>query len=156
MFSNQPGFNLEDTGARGKNGWNDMGREGEIQELRIERLNPHEQIIEENLEQVLVSLKDKKRLKEPIMVDKETKVILDGHHRAKAFSRLGLKQIPCRLVDYSSDAITVKPHQNGDVTKEEVMEKGLSDELFAPKTSKHVFELDSEDSATFESTTYSK
>jgi ParB-like chromosome segregation protein Spo0J len=116
--------------------------------MELKQLNPHEQIIEENLKKVLTSLKVEKRLKEPVVVDKETKVILDGHHRVKAFEILGLRDIPCRLVDYSSDGITIAPNRNGNVSKEEVIEKGLSDELFPPKTSKHVFEFDSEDSAT--------
>jgi len=109
-----------------------------IEKLKIRQLNPHEKVIEENLKKILTSIKVEKRLKEPIIVDKETKVILDGHHRVKAFKILGLREIPCRLVDYSSDEITVEPHQNGDVSKKEVIEKGLSDELFPPKTSKHI------------------
>ena len=108
-----------------------------IENLEIRELNPHEKVIEENLKKVLTSLKVEKRLKEPIIVDKETKVILDGHHRVKAFEILGLREIPCRLVDYSADEITVEPHQNGDLSKKEVIEKGLSDQLFPPKTSKH-------------------
>jgi hypothetical protein len=119
-----------------------------LHKIGLKQLNPHEQIIEENLKKVLTSLKVEKRLKEPVVVDKETKVILDGHHRVKAFEILGLREIPCRLVDYSSETINVTPHRNGDISKEEVIEKGLSDNLFPPKTSKHVFELDSEDSAT--------
>jgi hypothetical protein len=118
-----------------------MQTKNQIQKIEIRKLNPHEQIIEENLKKLLTSLKVEKRLKKRIIVDEETKVILDGHHRAKAFSLLGLKEIPCRLVDCSSEDITVEPHQNGDVTKEEVIEKGLSDELFPPKTSKHQIDL---------------
>jgi hypothetical protein len=119
-----------------------------LHKIGLKQLNPHEQIIEENLKKVLTSLKTEKRLKEPVVVDKESKVILDGHHRVKGFEILGLREIPCRLVDYSSDRITVEPNRNGSVSKEEVIEKGLSDELFPPKTSKHVFEFDSEDSTT--------
>ena len=114
-----------------------MQTKNQIEKIEIRKLNPHEQIIEENLEELLASLKVEKRLKEPIIVDEETKVILDGHHRAKAFSLLGLEEIPCKLVDYSSDDITVEPNRNGNVSKEEVIEKGLSEELFPPKTSKH-------------------
>ena len=125
-----------------------MQEKEKVHDIELKQLNRHEEIIEENLKKVLTSLKVEKRLKEPVVVDEETKVILDGHHRIKAFEILGLREIPCRLVDYSSDGITVEPNRNGDVSKEEVIEKGLSDELFPPKTSKHVFEFDSEDSTT--------
>jgi len=114
-----------------------MQDKNQIQNIEIRKLNPHEKVIEENLKKLLTSLKVEKSLKEPIIVDKNTKVILDGHHRAKAFALLGLNEIPCKLVDYSSDEITVEPHQDGEITKEEVIEKGLSDGLFPPKTSKH-------------------
>jgi polyphosphate kinase len=114
-----------------------MQHREQIQNIEVRKLNPHEEVIEENLKNVLTSLKVEKRLKRPVIVDKETNVILDGHHRAKAFALLGLPEIPCKLVDYSSEGITVEPHQNGEITKEEVIEKGLSDELFPPKTSKH-------------------
>jgi len=114
-----------------------MQSKKQIQKIEIRKLNPHEKVIEENLKKVLTSIKVEKRLKEPIIVDKKTKVILDGHHRVKAFEILGLREIPCRLIDYSADEITVEPHQNGDVSKKEVIEKGLSDGLFPPKTSKH-------------------
>ena len=114
-----------------------MQTKNQIQKIEIRKLNPHEQIIEENLKKLLTSLKVEKRLKKPIIADEDTKVILDGHHRTKAFALLGLREIPCKLVDYSSNEITVEPHQNGEITKQEVIEKGLSDELFPPKTSKH-------------------
>ena len=109
----------------------------QIQNIEIRKLNPHEEIIEENLKKVLKSLRLEKKLKEPIIVDENTNVVLDGHHRVKAFEIIGLREIPCRLIDYSSDEITLEPHKNGDVSKKEVIEKGLSDELFPPKTSKH-------------------
>jgi len=109
----------------------------QTQNVEIRKLNPHEQVIEENLKKVLTSLKVERRLKKPIIVDEETRVILDGHHRIKAFALLGLKEIPCRLVDYNLDEITVESRRNRKVTKEEVIEKGLSNELFPPKTSKH-------------------
>ena len=123
-----------------------MQEKKQADKVKLNDLNPHEQVIEENLRKVLKSLKIEKRLKEPIVVDEETKVILDGHHRVKAYEILGLREIPCRLVDYSSDKIAVEPHQNGDISKEEVIEKGLSDELFPPKTSKHRIFQDIENS----------
>ena len=123
-----------------------MKEKKQVDKVKLNELNPHEQVIEENLRKVLKSLKIEKRLKEPVVVDEETKVILDGHHRVKAYEILGLREIPCRLVDYSSEEITVEPHQNGDISKEEVIQKGLSESLFPPKTSKHRIYQDIENS----------
>lgn len=123
-----------------------MQEKEKVHDIELKQLNRHEEIIEENLRNVLKSLKIEKRLKEPVVVDEETKVILDGHHRVKAYEILGVREIPCRLVDYSSDKIAVEPHQNGDISKEEVIQKGLRDDLFPPKTSKHRIFQDIENS----------
>jgi len=117
-----------------------MRSDDRIQTIAIRDLNPHEQVLEENLKKVLTSLKVERTLKHPIIVDKDTKVILDGHHRAKACALLGVPEIPCFLIEYHSHEITVEPHRDSDITKGDVIQKGLSDDLFPPKTSKHIIE----------------
>ncbi len=109
----------------------------ELKELEIDQLNPHEETIEENLETVLNSLKEQKVLKNPIIVDFNTKVILDGHHRYKAFQKLDQQKILCVLVDYFSENIEVEPWDSKEITKQDVISKGVSEDLFPPKTSKH-------------------
>ena len=77
----------------------------------------------------------------PLVVDRNTGVILDGHHRHQVALRIGLKCLPCVLVDYQGDdsiELDVWPNCGRDsVTKEEVVQAGLSAELFDPKTSRH-------------------
>lgn len=114
-----------------------MPEKQQTQTIELKELNHHEEIIDENLKKVLTSLKIEKKLKEPIIVDKNTKVILDGHHRATACAILGLNKIKCKLVDYNSNNITVKARKDREINKEEIIEKGLSEDLFPPKTSKH-------------------
>ena len=56
---------------------------------------------------------------------------------------LGLKFLPTILIDYLVDdriQVMTWPNAESDsITKEEVIEMGLSGNLFPPKTSKHVF-----------------
>ena len=77
----------------------------------------------------------------PLVVDRNTGVILDGHHRHQVALRIGLKCLPCVLVDYQGDdsiELGVWPNCGRDsVTKEEVVQAGLSAELFLAKTSRH-------------------
>jgi hypothetical protein len=77
----------------------------------------------------------------PLWVDRRTKVILDGHHRFTVFKSLGLKKVPCILVDYLDDnSIKVEPRRPGiEVTKQLVLRMGLSGKTFPPKTTKHTF-----------------
>jgi len=77
----------------------------------------------------------------PLIVDKRTGAILDGHHRFSIAALLELKRLPVICVDYLADEnITVEtwPGSGRDeLTKDEVIEMSLSGELFPPKTSRH-------------------
>ena len=77
----------------------------------------------------------------PLVVDMNTGVILDGHHRHQVALRLGLQCLPCVQVDYLGDEtveLDVWPNcGRGSITKEEVVQAGLQGDLFHPKTSRH-------------------
>ena len=78
----------------------------------------------------------------PLLVDRGSLTILDGHHRYNAAIELGLELIPVILVDYMGDStirVDVWPECGRTViTKEEVVSMGLSEDLFPPKTSRHL------------------
>ena len=83
------------------------------------------------------------RFKVPLVVDSETKTILDGHHRCYAANRLGLKHIPCYLVNYMEDQ-SIKIHarrSDTPVDKKKVIEMALSPKVFPRKTTKHEYEI---------------
>jgi ParB-like chromosome segregation protein Spo0J len=77
----------------------------------------------------------------PLVVDMNTGVILDGHHRHQVALRLGLQCLPCVQVDYMGDEtveLDVWPNCGREsITKEEVVQAGLQGDLFHPKTSRH-------------------
>ena len=77
----------------------------------------------------------------PLVVDKNTGVILDGHHRHQVALRLGLQCLPCVQVDYMGDEtveLEAWPNCGRDsITKEEVVQAGLNGDLFDPKASRH-------------------
>ncbi|CAH0478365.1 unnamed protein product [Peronospora belbahrii] len=83
---------------------------------------------------------------EPLLVDRATGAILDGHHRYNVGIQLKLQCVPVVLVDYLEDemiTVDVWPKCGRDsLTKEEVIEMSLSDDLFPPKTSCHSFSDD--------------
>lgn len=83
---------------------------------------------------------------EPLLVDVNTGAILDGHHRYHVGKQLGLETVPCVLVDYLGDeSITVDVWPNcgrDSLTKQEVIDMSLSDDVFPPKTSRHTFSDD--------------
>ena len=83
------------------------------------------------------------RFKVPLLIDSETKTILDGHHRCYAAHRLGLKSVPCYVVNYLNDrSVRVharKPHIP--VDKKKVIKMALSPKVFPHKTTRHEYKI---------------
>ena len=104
-------------------------------------LRPHEGTISKKVDELEKMTHRWKAYVLPLVVDKKTGVILDGHHRHQVALRLGLECLPCVQVDYLGDdpiELDVWPNCGRDsVTKEEVIKAGLNGELFTPKTSRH-------------------
>ncbi len=71
--------------------------------VRIDRLLPHEEIIEPELEKLVHDLRINGVLRYPVVVSKDTYVILDGHHRYSALQRLNFEFAPAILLDYEDD-----------------------------------------------------
>ena len=103
-------------------------------------LRDHEEVIPNNLETRTSKLLSKGFYK-PIIVDRGSMVILDGHHKWTAAKSLGLARVPVIMVDYLIDEsvlVDVWPDCGKEsVTKTEVLEMGGSGDVFPPKTSRH-------------------
>src|SRR2546427_12158141 len=78
-------------------------------------------------------------LRRPVLVADGELVILDGHHRVEAVRALGARVIPAYLIDYFSDIVRLStwPDAEGSVvTKEEVIPRGRTGDLFPPQTAR--------------------
>ena len=113
----------------------------EIVLIQISELLPHEEIKQKKLRKLIDLVKKRGGLYEPILVDRETRTLLDGHHRYNTALHLGLKFIPGIEVDYLEDeSIQVESWSGKEemkITKESVLSMAKSENLFPPKTSKH-------------------
>ncbi|MEC8874685.1 MAG: hypothetical protein VX502_04765 [Candidatus Thermoplasmatota archaeon] len=112
-----------------------------VELVPMEILRPHEETIPKKVEELERMTHRWKAYVLPLVIDRNTGVILDGHHRHQVALRLDLKCLPCVLVDYLGDEsveLDVWPSCGKDsITKEEVVQAGLQEELFPPKTSRH-------------------
>tara|TARA_X000000368_G_scaffold152166_1_gene119911 strand:- start:130 stop:540 length:411 start_codon:yes stop_codon:yes gene_type:complete len=103
-------------------------------------LRGHEEVIPDNLETRTSKLL-RKGFYKPIIVDRGSMVILDGHHKWTAAKSLGLARVPVILVDYLVDEgvlVDVWPDCGREsIAKTEVLEMGVSGDVFPPKTSRH-------------------
>ena len=118
-----------------------MWDEEDVQLVPVEWLKPHEEIKLRNRDKLLEMTKRWGGYTKPLTVDKLTGAILDGHHRYSIAEKLNLAQIPVIAVDYLTDeSIEVDVWPSAAIeglTKEQVIEMSLSDNVFPPKTSRH-------------------
>lgn len=73
----------------------------------VKSLLCHEQVISKNLKRLKVGMLNIGHLVDPIVVDKETGVVLDGNHRRKVLEIIECPRSVCQVVDYKSPEITV-------------------------------------------------
>lgn len=106
--------------------------------INNQKLKPHEQIRKSYLIKLARQIKHDGLIKKPIIVDRKTMVILDGHHRYNSSKFLGLNFTPAHLVDYSNENIRVNSRRkNLTVTKPMIIQAGLTGHLLKAKTSRH-------------------
>ena len=111
-----------------------------IQNLEIRTLHFHEGISKVRLKKLTREIVHDGILRKPVVVDRRTRVVLDGHHRCHVFLRLGIPTIPCYLVDYFDDKIIVTFRRSdikNKLLKEIILQKVASGRLFPHKTTKH-------------------
>jgi hypothetical protein len=110
--------------------------------IKIDELKEHEEINPSHLKELMEEIKSDGILKNPIVVDKNTKVVLDGEHRLNVLKMLGCNKIPVVLVNYRSPKIKVLPWRKGEkITKKDVIIAGLTGNRLPAKTSKHMVEV---------------
>ncbi|HID46227.1 MAG TPA: hypothetical protein EYP34_10790 [Chromatiaceae bacterium] len=89
----------------------------------VNALLSHEQIIAKNLKKLKVGMLNIGHLVDPIVVDRETGVVLDGNHRKKVLEIIECPRAICQLVDYKNPEIKVgtwypaAPYSKDDVDK---------------------------------------
>lgn len=107
--------------------------------LNIADLKTHERVNYSHLHELQDQISKDGCIKVPIIVDKNSLVILDGHHRLNCCKNLGFRKIPCMLVDYIADPeiLVSSRRKSFKITKKIVVAAGLSGSLFPQKTTRH-------------------
>lgn len=74
----------------------------------IGRVRIHEETIPELFKRLESSIRSEGVAKHPVIVDSNTRVVLDGMHRVAALDNLGCRYLPVCLVDYRSPSVEVR------------------------------------------------
>ena len=113
-----------------------------VQIVDLNMLKQHEEVDPIHLRELQEEIRSDGILKLAIVVDANTKIVLDGEHRFSALKELGCKKIPAVLVDYDSSEITVQAWRKGENwTKKDVRDAGFSGQKLPPMTTKHMIRI---------------
>lgn len=116
----------------------DKLRQLDVELIDVSDLKPHEMFDEKRALEIQESI-IKEGLKHPIVVDRSTNIILDGHHRYNIMKKLKIPQVPVFYVNYFDEHIIVDSWNGIKLTKNDVIGNVRSGKLFPNKTTKHMF-----------------
>ena len=74
-----------------------------VELVPLEILRPHEQILPKKVDQLEKMTHRWNAYTKPLLLDRNTGTILDGHHRYHVAKRLELICVPCVFIDYLED-----------------------------------------------------
>jgi ParB-like chromosome segregation protein Spo0J len=116
---------------------------GEFELIAPRLLRPHEEIDAERLSRLVEEIRGAGVFYPPVLVDRGTRVILDGHHRWHAASLLGFALLPCYSVLYLDDPTirVMSRRPQIEVTKQSVIDMALSGRTYPHKTTRHMYDL---------------
>lgn len=104
-------------------------------------LKPHEEVQPERVRELRAQFEASGHVDLPLLVDRVTGTILDGHHRFTVGQVLGLDRMPALLFNYLDEpriAVDTWPDCGREnITKEEIIEIAARGERTPPKTSRH-------------------
>jgi L-serine kinase (ADP) len=117
-----------------------VSRAPEFRLVPVASLLPHERVDESDVDRLAAQIRVQGIVREPIWVAEADGVILNGHHRYAALRRLGVRQVPAWVVDYSDPAMELGRWNSGPpLQKTDVIQHARSGSLFPPKTTRHVW-----------------
>jgi hypothetical protein len=109
-----------------------------IELIEIKKLKPHEKTNPVRMKKLKNRVLIDGKIKNPVIIDRNSLTILDGHHRVETVRLLGLNKIPAYLVNYNNSKIKVFPRKNIRVSKKLVLSRAKYGYKFPAKTTRHI------------------
>ncbi len=105
--------------------------------LAIARLRPTEMVDAGHVARLAEEMRREGRQRRPVLVERASLAILDGHHRYRAAQSLGLALINAVLIDYEDPRLTLGSWTDRGFTREEVLAAATRGELLPAKSTRH-------------------
>lgn len=110
--------------------------------IDLHKLRPHEEVNPINLDILSKKINQDGYWFIPVVIDEETKIIMDGHHRYNFALKAGFSVIPCYQLSYSSGKVRVFDWVSGKpFSNKKIIEKVNSGSVFPAKTTRHEFDM---------------
>lgn len=112
-----------------------------IHTVVIKTLLCHERVNRRHLSRVINTIRKDRRVYRPVIVDRDSYVILDGHHRVAALQRLGAIRAPVVFVRYKDARVRVYLRRKKllmSLIKQYVVDMAISGRLCPSKTTRHL------------------
>ncbi|BBH54266.1 ParB N-terminal domain-containing protein [Fluviispira sanaruensis] len=108
--------------------------------IEVEKLIPHENFDYDAIILLISKISKDGFWRSPVVIDKKTQIIMDGHHRVEVAKRMGVKNIPCYLMNYGEKYIDVLNwHTNEKFDVNSIFETVRVGKKFPVKTTRHIF-----------------
>lgn len=113
--------------------------------MPVENIRALEQVFPHHYENLKKMIYESGYIKHALIVEKDHNIVLDGSNRHLFLALEGFKYAPVHFVDYSNSHVRVGSNRvhrliiNSPVkvTKEEVIRRGLTGDLYPPRTTRH-------------------
>lgn len=117
----------------------------EVQRLEIARLRPTEETAPAHVRQIAEEMKRDGVQRRPILVERSSLAILDGHHRFHAAKMLGLSHVSAVLIGYDDPRLTLASWTDMPCSRAAVLGAAASGMLLPPKTTRHILDPELQD-----------
>jgi hypothetical protein len=108
--------------------------------IEIARLKPTEMVDAAHVERLVRQIRSDGRLYQPVLVERGSLAILDGHHRWHAATRLGLARIPAILLAYGDPRLTLASWTSRVYCHDDVIRAAMTRQLMPPKSTRHLLD----------------
>ncbi len=105
--------------------------------VRVADLRPHEQIFAERIPALRRRIVAAGAWEVPILVERSSGAIMDGHHRWTVARDLGLALVPAVILDYADPRLSLGSWTDRVFTPADIIAAALSGRLMPQKSTRH-------------------